>query len=295
MIKSAVFIISILSFPAHTLAQDGGSGGGGGLGSGSGGAIENGSPLPGENSAQRLGDLNDIDRALNDLKRSTTKARPKFATLFDKTQNAILKDDLKKADELVLKLREMKPVNDYEQSRLYLIDYWYYGKQGNKELENDAASKLLSIGAGNIDSQAFVEAGMRLLKRQFNNQDIGGAIETLTNLRKEPSSQVELMSVVSAVKKLDDYAEQKTNIVQKITTNETGNWSAKLFKSHFLFSGISGEISTLEFNCINKQSTLTYKSDSVMEIPEAWGSCAMRVNAKPNTSFTLTQLQQKPM
>jgi hypothetical protein len=294
MIKSAIFIISIFFFSALALAQDAG-GGGGGSGGGSGGGESMGGAGGASDFSNFDKELEQLEAARNFKGDKKSKARPKFAGLFDKTQNAILKDDLKKADELVLKLREMKPVNDYEQSRLYLIDYWYYGKQGNKELENDAASKLLSIGAGNIDSQAFVEAGMRLLKRQFNNQDIGGAIETLTNLRKEPSSQVELMSVVSAVKKLDDYAEQKTNIVQKITTNETGNWSAKLFKSHFLFSGISGEISTLEFNCINKQSTLAYKPDSVMEIPEAWGSCAMRVNAKPNTSFTLTQLQQKPM
>jgi len=291
MIRPVILIVSIFSFSVLALAQDGGSGEGG---SGSGG----GESMGGAGGAS---DFSSFDKELEQLEASqnfkgdkNSKARPKFAGLFDKTQNAILKDDLKKADELVLRLREMKPVNDYEQSRLYLIDHWYYGKQGNKELENDAASKLLSIGAGNIDSQAFVEAGMRLLKRQYNNHDIGGAIETLTNLRKEPAALVELMSVVNAVKKLDDYAEQKTNIVQKITINEKGNWSAKLFKPHFLFSGVNGEISTLEFNCANKQSTLTYKPDSVMELPEAWGSCTMKVHAKLNTTFNLIQLQQKP-
>ncbi len=289
MIRSAILIISIFSFSVLALAQDGGSGGGG---SGSGG----GDPMGGAGAGS---DFSSFDKELEQLEAAQSfkkkkQARPRFAGLFDKTQNAILKDDLKKADELVIKLREMKAVNDYEQSRLHLIDYWYYGKQGNKELENDAASKLLSVGADNIDSQAFVEAGMRLLKRQYNNQDIGGAIETLTNLRKEPAAQLELMSVVSAVKKLDDYAEQKTNIVQKITTNEKGNWGAKLFKPHFAFSDVNGEISTLEFNCANKQSTLNYKSGSVMEIPEAWGSCTMKVNAKPNTTFNIIQLQQKP-
>lgn len=287
MIRSVILIISMFSFSVLTFAQDGGSGG-----SGSGGGDSMGGAGAGSDFSSFDKELEQLE-ALQSFKKKK-QARPRFAGLFDKTQNAILKDDLKKADELVIKLREMKAVNDYEQSRLHLIDYWYYGKQGNKELENDAASKLVSIGAGNIDPQAFVEAGMRLLKRQFNNQDIGGAIETLTNLRKEPEAQVELMSVVSAVKKLDDYAEQKTNIVQKITTNEKGNWSAKLFKPHFAFSDVNGEISTLEFNCANKQSTLSYKPDSVMEIPEAWGSCTIKVNAKPNTVFNLIQLQQKP-
>lgn len=291
MIKSAAFLFSVFFFSNIVLAQsiDGGQSNGGGE-SGPGGikTYSNDVGFDGANSKDMLDKYN---REVND---KLHQSRPKFAKLFQKTQDAFLKDDMQKAEKLVIELRELKPSNDYERARLYLVDYWYYGKQGNKELENDAASKLLSIGAGNIDSHAFVEAGMRLLKRQYNNQDIGGAIETLTNLRKEPESQVELMSVVSAVKKLDDYAEQKTNIVQKITTNDTGNWSAKLFKPHFAFSEVKGEISTLEFNCANKKSTLNYKVDSVMEIPEAWGSCTMRVNAKPNTVFNFIQLQQKP-
>jgi len=275
MIKSAVLIVLIF-FSAFALAQE----------------------VGGDVSGGGVSGFAEIDRELDALGRNISqlknKARPGFARLFDQAQAAILKDDLKKADELVIKLREMKSVNDYEQARIHLIDYWYYGKKGDQELENDAASKLLTVGAGNIDSHAFVEAGMRLLKRQYNNQDIGGAIETLTNLRKDSASQTELMSVVGAVKKIDDYAEQKTNIVQKITVGEKGNWSAKLFKPHFAFSDITGEISTLDFNCANKQSTLTYKPDSVMEIPEAWGGCKVKVNAKPGTTFNLIQLQQKP-
>ena len=285
MIKSAILIVSILFFSNIVLAQiDGG-------GSGGMGERAEGSPM---DIGGQSDHLDEFDRYLNEGKNRNIKARPKFALLFDQAQSAILKDDMQKADRLVVKLREINPMNEYEQARIHLIDYWYYGKKGDQELENDAASKLLAVGADNIDSHAFIEAGMRLLKRQYNNQDIGGAIETLTNLRKDSASQAELMSVVGAVKKLDDYAEQKTNIVQKITTNEKGNWSVKLFKPHFAFSDVNGEISTLEFNCANKQSTLSYKPDSVMEIPEAWGSCAMKVNAKPNTTFNLIQLQQKP-
>jgi hypothetical protein len=290
MIKSAAFLLSMFFFSNIVLAQlDGGTSNGGDE-RGAGGVIIRSNPVGFDGSSA----ADALDKYNREVKDKLHQSRPKFAKLFEQAQDAILKDDMQKADKLVIKLREMELTNDYERSRLYLIDYWYYGKQGNKELENDAAAKLLSVGAGNIDSHAFVEAGMRLLKRQYNNQDIGGAIETLTNLRKEPDAQVELMSVVSAVKKLDDYAEQKTNIVQKITTNEVGNWSAKLFKPNFLFSNVSGEINTLEFNCANKQSVLPYKADSVIQIPDAWGICKLKVNAKPNTAFNFIQLQQKP-
>ncbi len=291
MIKrlSFLFLISFFSNIVSAQSIDGGaSNNGGEIGPGGNKTYSNDFGFDGSNSKDML------DRYNREVKDKLHQSRPKFAKLFQQTQDAFLKDDMEKAEKLITKLRELEPSNDYERARLYLVDYWYYGKQGNKERENDAAEKLLSIGEGNIDSPALIEAGMRLLKRQYNNQDIGGAIETLTNLRKDPAAQAELMSVVSAVKKLDDYAEQTTNIVQKITTNEAGNWSAKLLKPNFLFSNISGEINTLEFNCANKQSVLPYKADSVVQIPDSWGSCKLKVNAKPNTAFHLIQLKQKP-
>ena len=291
MIKrlSFLFLISFFSHIVSAQSIDGGaSNNGGEIGPGGNKTYSNDVGFDGSSSKDML------DRYNREVKDKLHQSRPKFAKLFQQTQDAFLKDDMEKAEKLITKLRELEPSNDYERARLYLVDYWYYGKQGNKERENDAAEKLLSIGEGNIDSPALIEAGMRLLKRQYNNQDIGGAIETLTNLRKDPAAQAELMSVVSAVKKLDDYAEQTTNIVQKITTNEAGNWSAKLLKPNFLFSNISGEINTLEFNCANKQAVLPYKVDSVVQIPDSWGSCKLKVNAKPNTAFNLIQLQQKP-
>lgn len=286
MVKAIILAGSIFLLSGYSFAQEGGGGGGGG-----GGSV--GPQFPDIDQGRQFEEMDEIDRKLNDLKRESTKARPKFAALFDQAQQAILKDDLKKAEQLKGKLHEFSNLNNYEESRLYLIDYWYYGKTGNKDAENEAASKLVAVGAGHIDSHAIVDAGMRLLKRQYNNQDIGGAIETLNNLRKEPDSQAELMSIIQVVQKLDAIAEQQTDFVQKITVNETGAWSTKLFKPQFYFNNITGEISTLGFNCANKQTTLNYKADSVMEIPEAWGSCTMKINAKPNTTFNLVQAQKK--
>jgi len=237
--------------------------------------------------------LDDLDRILNNAKLKANQSSSKFASLFNKAQKAVLNNDIKKAEELKVKLNALDGLSDYEKSHLHLLDYWIYGKQGNKELEFESAAKLLDTGAGQVQSDAFVEAGMRLLKRQYNNQDIGGSIQTLNNLRKDSGSQEELMSIVSVVKKLDDFSEQQTDIVQKITVNENGVWSAKLMKPQFFFNAINGEVNTLGFNCTNKQTTLNYKPDSVMEIPEAWGSCTMKVNAKPNTTFNFVQSQKK--
>ncbi|RYY76597.1 MAG: hypothetical protein EOO52_03575 [Gammaproteobacteria bacterium] len=283
MVKSVVFILSIFSLSALSFAQLNG-------GAGDGGAVRDAFP---ETNRAVYDHLEEVERALNEARRKSAKAHPKFGALFDQAQKAIMKDDLIETERLLTKLHEIEDLNAYENSRIYLLEYWYNGKLGNKELEYEAASKLMAVGAGNIDSHAYVEAGMRLLKHQYNNQDLGGAIETLNNLRKDSESQVELMSIVSAVKKLDEFSEQQTDIVQKITINDTGMWSAKIFKPQFYLSAVNGEVSTLGFNCTNKQATLNYKPDSVMEIPEAWGSCTMKVNAKPNTTFNFVQTQKK--
>lgn len=222
------------------------------------------------------------------------KASPKFAGIFETARIAILKKDFAKADKSMQKLRQLEKVNDYEQAHINLLDYWYARAQGKPDVEYEAALKVVSTGAGNVEARTFVDIGMLVLKNQFNNQDLGGAIDTLVNLRKESASQNDLAAVPAVTKKLDDLAAQQTDIMQKITTNDAGVWSAKLFKQHFYFSGINGEINSLGFNCTNKQATLPYKQDSIMEIPDAWGSCTMKVNAKPNTSFNIVQMQTKP-
>ncbi|RZA08177.1 MAG: hypothetical protein EOO68_02440 [Moraxellaceae bacterium] len=201
---------------------------------------------------------------------------------------------LDQAKVYVEKLHKIPKPNKYEQSRIHLIDYWYQGKLGNKEAENEAAAKLMQIGLGNVDAVVFVEAGIRLLKRQYNAKNFGGAIETLAFLREEPSSHTELMSIASAVQQLDAIAVSTQDIVQPITTDSNGKWNAKLLRPTFFMDKINGEVSSVDFNCENKQANLAYKAESVMSTPASWGSCNVKINATPNTTFNFVQLVNKP-
>ncbi|MFO1388593.1 hypothetical protein [Cellvibrio sp.] len=290
MYKSVIAACSLVLLTSNASAQLGGVGlfgGGGNNGSRESMAFEK------QESAREGLRREEFQKFLLDQK-GEGKASPTFAGIFETARVAILKKEFAKADKSMQKLRQLEKVNAYEQAHINLLDYWYAGAQGKPEAEYEAALKVVSSGAGNIEGRTYVDIGMQVLKSQFNNQDLGGAIDTLANLRKEPASQSDLAAVPAVTKKLDDLAAQQTDIMQKITTNESGNWSAKLFKQHFYFSGVNGEISSLGFNCTNKQTTLPYKQDSIMEIPDAWGNCTMKVNAKPNTSFNIVQMQKKP-
>lgn len=292
MYKSAIAVFSLCLLAGQASAQ-------GGVGLFGSGAGNDGGSTQGRMAMEKQDSLRsglqsqEFEKFLLDQK-GEGKARPQFASVFQSARIAILKEEFPKAEKNILKLRQMENISPYEQAHLHLLDYWYADAQKKQDLAEDASVKVVQTGAGNIESRTYVDIGMSVLKRQFNNQDLGGAIDTLANLRKESASQSDLAAVPAVTKKLDDLAAQQTDIMQKITTNDAGNWSAKLFKQHFYFSGINGEISSIGFNCTNKQTTLPYKQDSIMEIPDAWGSCIMKVNAKPNTSFNIVQMQKKP-
>ena len=239
--------------------------------------------------------IKEMDELLDEAgRKKTTAARKEFVTVFTKAQEYITSDKLEKAKEPIEKLHKFPNQNKYEEARVHLIDYWYQGKLGNKEAENEAAAQLMAVGAGNVDGDAFAEAGIRLLKRQFNAKDFGGAIDTLAVLRNEPASILELSAIAPAVQKLDDIAASNQNIVQQIKADDKGVWRAKLLRRTFFMDKIKGEISSIDLNCDSKQTTLAYKADSVMSAPDAWGSCSIKVNAKPETTFDFTQLTSKP-
>lgn len=236
-----------------------------------------------------------LDDVMTDVeKRKLIAARKDFVKVFTQAQEYIIANKLEKAKDPVDKLHKFPNQNKYEEARVNLIDYWYQGKLGNKEEENEAAAKLMKIGAGNVDGDAFTEAGIRLLKRQYNSKDLGGAIDTLTALRAEPASVLELSAIAPAVQKLDDISASNQDIVQQIKADEKGIWHTKLLRRTFFMSKIKGEISSIDLNCDNKKTTIAYKVDSVMSAPEAWGSCVITVNATPETTFDFSQLVNKP-
>lgn len=292
MYKSVIAACSLALLASQAIAQ-GGVGLFGSGGSNDGGSTRERMSMEKQDSLRQGMQSQEFQNFLLDQK-GEGKARPKFASVFQLARIAILKEEFPKAEQNILKLRQMDNISPYEQAHLHLLDYWNADAQKKQALAEDVSVKVVETGAGNIEARTYVDIGMAVLKRQFNNQDLGGSIDTLANLRKEPQSEPDLAAVASVVKKLDDLAAQKTDIMQKITTNESGNWSAKLYKQHFYFNGINGEIGSIAFNCTNKQTTLPYKQDSIMEIPDAWGACTMKVNAKPNTSFNIVQMQKKP-
>lgn len=246
------------------------------------------SAMPGE------GRTEDWKNLLEQKELDKTTARPSFYAIFKSAQDDVMAGKLPKAEKNIKKLQEMENKNIYEQARVYLLEYWYAGKTGDKEKETAALESLVPIAVGNIDSPAFVEAGMRLFKRQYNAKDYGGALDTINYLRQDTNALSEINSLGMIPSKLDELAAGTQNISHDVKTDKSGIWSTKLLRSYFYLSKVTGEVKTVNFKCDNKTTSITYQTDSVMTIPEAWGKCTVNLAAAPESSYTFIQMANKP-
>ena len=249
-----------------------------------------------EKNSDASGDMERNEDWKNALEKKSADQRASsgFVSRFKLAQTALEKGNIKNADEQIQKLHAMSNLNLYETARLYLMDYWYAGKTGDKVKETEALEALMPIAYGKIDSPAFVEAGVRLLKRQYNAKDYGGAVETLTLLKQDPASMAELNSIASAVSVLEKMKQADQNISHSISTDASGVWKGQLIHRYFYLNKIEGLVKTVDFNCENKKATINYQSDSVMATQEAWGKCGVKIQADPNTKYDLTELVNKP-
>lgn len=239
-----------------------------------------------------------MDRFIRDVDEANShvgKARPEFVKYFGQAQTALSKNNAALAAYPVEQLHKIPKLNAYEESRVVLVDYWYQGLLGHKELENEAAMNLMNIGSENFDNDILIDAGMRLLKRQIKSQNFGAAIETLARLREVPESETELDTIRPIIKKLDEITVATQDISQQINSDENGLWATKLMRSTFYLDKIVGDVNSIDFNCANKIKHVTYKPDSVLSTPAKWGSCTIKITGSPKTSYTFVQLAKKPI
>ncbi|GGY83883.1 hypothetical protein GCM10011613_30990 [Cellvibrio zantedeschiae] len=250
--------------------------------------------LGGASAMPADGRIEDWKKLLEQKELDKTAARPAFYAIFKSAQSDLMANKLPKAKKNIDRLHEMQETTDYEKSRIYLLDYWYAGKTGDKQNETAAMEALIPIGAGNVDSQVFIEAGIRLFKRQYNAKDYGGALDTVNHLRKDPTSVSELNNLAMLTSKLEDLASGTQNVSHDVKTDKSGLWSTTLLRRYFYLTNIAGEVKTIDFKCENKTTSIPYKADSVMAAPEAWGKCSINITATPEATYNLIQLTNKP-
>ncbi len=64
-------------------------------------------------------------------------------------------------------------------------------------------------------------------------------------------------------------------------------WRHPLTQHTFTIAQVEGEVRDLSVQCEHGKKQITYESGVDWTVPEAWGSCSLRVNAKRDTTFVL--------
>lgn len=236
----------------------------------------------------------EMNRVFDEQDKKTKQIRSYFNNAFADAQDFIVAGKFDKAQKPLAKLHSIENLNIYEAARLHLIDSWYFGQTGEQAKETAALLKLMPIGAETIEPNAFVAAGMRLLKRQYNTKDYAGAIDTLAQLRKCPESGTELASILPALTKLDELAVGTQAISSQITADEEGHWGSSLLRPSFYLDKITGRVISIDFDCLNKKLNIPYTPDSVINAPAAWGACKIQINSTPGASYSLIQSAVAP-
>ena len=236
----------------------------------------------------------EMNRVFDDQDKKVKTIRPYFSNTLADAQDFILAGKLDKAKKPLDKLHGITHLNVYEEARLHLIDSWYFGRTGELAKEISALINLMPIGADNIEPDAFVAAGMRLLKRQYNSQDYAGAIETLGHLRKVSESSPELLTVLTAVNKLDGLVAGEQNITSQVMADEQGIWRSSLLRPSVYLDKITGTVTSVALDCANKKTNIPYAPDSAITVPASWGACKITINSTPGASYTLIQSVAKP-
>ncbi len=233
------------------------------------------------------------ERARKDAAKASSAKRG-FYSEFVKAQDHIIAGKLAAADKPMAKLHKMENLTAYEVPRLWLLDYWYAGKKGDKPKENEALTQVVATGANQIDSDVFVDAGVRLFTRQYNAKDYGRALDTVGFLRQDRNALGSLDSISSEVGKLEELAAGTQDFSVTVKADDAGIWSTKLLRPAFYLDKIEGTVSSLDFDCEKKKTSLPYSIDSVMAIPASWGSCSVKINASPSATFGFVQSTNKP-
>lgn len=68
-------------------------------------------------------------------------------------------------------------------------------------------------------------------------------------------------------------------------------WSQLLVGHTFTFGDVTGKIRGLDVDCERHRERLPYEAGADWSIPESWGACLLRVDAKRDTTFRLYEFQ----
>lgn len=227
-----------------------------------------------------------------------TGASRRFVREYKKTIAAIEAQDYSEAQSLIGDLHKSDELNRYENAWLWSVDATLAKDLGDTRREMASINRTLSSAKSHEkDKATFDDSYMsylhsRLFILQASSNQFGSALETVEAIKQLPDAQARYQAIENTVAKIHEVLSSDEHIYIDILLADSGQYFHSLARNKFAFSGIDGQVNTVEVRCESRREVFTVAEDFVWTIPEAWGKCRVLVKGDANTTFDLVEISK---
>ncbi len=224
-----------------------------------------------------------------------TGAHPDFARVYHHAEQQLNDGELEQAGKSfgdMAHYRQQHGFPPYEEAHFQLLKYKLAKRAGNEPEMASAQLAVVAQGAGYIAGEVYASMAMDLLKQQLSHHAYAEAQQTYARMKQDEASAKQAEQVSAIMAKVDNLVQGQSPVVATVSVNNSGKWQRQLIRPSFYLDKVSGDITTLELDCVNKKMSLNFDADSVLTIPKNFGACKLTVNARQSSQFELVQLHQ---
>ena len=220
-------------------------------------------------------------------------ARKRFISKYRKIADQLKNNDLKEANELLIKLRKSKRWNLYEDAWYWLAKSNYYAAKGNDQRELKSLVQIIGNRDDYLPKQTFSSVLTRAFILNVKLNRYAYALETFKRIKKLDPEGEQAVKFQAYVDKIKALSQSQQLISVAATLGETEFWQHKLLRSSFGFNGIKGQLNKMDIRCQNKRSTYRISEQQTWDIPASWGHCTVYVYGKKDSEFKLVELPKQ--
>ncbi|BDX07388.1 TonB family protein [Planctobacterium marinum] len=248
----------------------------------------NGTPVPQSFNAVTLNFRLDNSNNYDDNQRSTD-VNKRFLSRFQKGMNAIEKGNLKDAAKKIKQLRERDKRKWIESSYLWVLEGYYFEKQGDTVNAAKSFAKVMHNGSDVLPRAVYVEVLKKAFIANIMNNNLSEAVTVYETFESFAADHEALKNLAPYYQQAKDFlnGEQPLEVVGVLP--QVGLWHHKISKSELLLSSAENPLDAVHLRCDHQQVEYQKVIQQSINIEPHWGQCVVYVEGVAGTQFLVTE------
>ena len=232
----------------------------------------------------RLDNSNNYD---DNQRRSDVNKR--FLSRFQKGMNAIEKGDLEDAAEKIKELRERDKRKWIESSYLWVLEGYYFEKQGDTLNAARSFAKVMKNGSNVLPRAVYVEVLKKAFVANIMNNNLSEAVEVYQAFENFAADNDTLKNLAPYYQQAKDFlaSDQALEIVSILP--EKGLWHHNISKSSLQLSSAEKTLDAVHLRCDYQHIQYQKVATQAIAIEPEWGDCVVYVEGIAGTQFLVTE------